>query len=321
MKKILLLMAIVTPFITGAQPVNSKNYFINPVIGDISYMEKFGILPNDLTDEQTRISTHLAYIEKRLGQQPLTHLTPQQKQNREKVLALLHVYCLAGNFPKNYDFPGERKPCFIDSDGSICAVGYLIEKTAGRGAAEKINQLYQYDEIKDMDQTVIEKWAIEYGLTLEECAMIQPSYGFPAPANNIQKEIKPGYGISSGIIGGANIAFNIINVSQLQSGKHNKSILFAGFVCGMAQIITGALNIKNDKTNYYINGASVTTTYKMQNNLSYVNIAMGTTTIITSAWNLLSRRKNKNKENNIGLYSYPTINNSVVMGFTFTKKI
>lgn len=70
-----------------------------------------------------------------------------------------------------------------------------------------------------------------------------------------------------------------------------------------------------------INGGETYTSFKAQNNLSYVNIAMGTTTIITSALNLALQKRIKDKRNAFNLYSYPNYNNSVTMGIFFMRKI
>jgi hypothetical protein len=70
----------------------------------------------------------------------------------------------------------DRKPCFIDDGGNICAVGYLVEQTAGRAAAEAINARHQYDELLAMDDPTLLAWATKSGFTLTELAMIQPTY-------------------------------------------------------------------------------------------------------------------------------------------------
>jgi hypothetical protein len=89
------------------------------------------------------------------------------------------MYIERGEFPRNHEVQG-RRPHFIDDDGRICAVGYLIEKTAGRATAEAINREHEWDFIGDIRG--IEAWVRASGLTVDELAMIQPSYGFQRPA-------------------------------------------------------------------------------------------------------------------------------------------
>ena len=79
------------------------------------------------------------------------HLAPLQQKNRAALLDHLQRYRLAGRFPQNHDYPDQRKPCFIDRDGHICAVGYLVEQSAGRAMANQINERYQYAKIFEMD--------------------------------------------------------------------------------------------------------------------------------------------------------------------------
>jgi hypothetical protein len=293
---------------------------INSVLHDQSYVAAFGTLPDAATNEQMRIQTHLSYAEQLLRLATVAGLTTSQQVNRMVILDFLHEYLLAGNFPTNRDYPGERRPCFIDADGTICAVGYLIEQTKGRQLAEAINAKHQYDFLLDMNEPAIEEWAVEFGLTLEECAMVQPTYGYP-PVTPTQTyaDIKTGYGISSGLIGGGNIAINMANLSG--RWKNNPALSYIGLATGAGQVIIGIANIKRSITEPRFNGPSVTTSFKAQNNLSYVNIALGTTTLVTSTLNLIMNKKKKDTRNAFNLYSYPNYNNSVSMGVLFTRNI
>jgi type I restriction-modification system DNA methylase subunit len=128
---------------------------VNAVLGDESFVQAFQQLPDDNTNEVLRLQTHLSYVESLLRSKPTTHLNSQQKEKRELALQLLHRYWNNGVFPRNYEYT-ERRPCFIDRDGNICAVGYLIEKTVGREVAEEINQKHQYNYLLEMNEPVIE---------------------------------------------------------------------------------------------------------------------------------------------------------------------
>jgi len=149
---------------------------VNPVIGDLSFISKFGFLPNEKTDEILRIQTHLEFVELLLRKHDVSHLPKALQENRKRMLDLLHSYWNDGEFPANYDYPGIRIPCFIDKENRICAVGYLIKQTAGREVAEKINSKFKYEELLNMHDPVIETWIASSGLTKLECAMIQPGY-------------------------------------------------------------------------------------------------------------------------------------------------
>lgn len=151
---------------------------VNPILKDNSYIYFMGEAPDENASNELRIACHLLYAEYVLRRQNTAHLDAKTRLKRERILDLLHEYALNGTYPKNYDYPGERKPCFIDQDGTICAVGYLVEQTEGRETAESINEQYKYAEIYEMDLDLIAEWAKDNGLTVKECAMIQPTYGF-----------------------------------------------------------------------------------------------------------------------------------------------
>lgn len=148
---------------------------INSVIGNESFRARFGREPNAHDDEDLRIATHLDYVERLLRSRSVNHLSPQLRAERLRNLDRLHRYILRGRFPRNYDV-AERRPCFIDRDGRICAVGYLVERSAGRDVAEGINRQYKYAYIGEMNTPVLAGWIAASGLTAEEAAMIQPAY-------------------------------------------------------------------------------------------------------------------------------------------------
>ncbi len=151
---------------------------VNQVIGDLSFTSKFGHSPDASTDEDLRIRTHLAYVEERLRHSPIPPLCAAQQAQRMHILDLLHDYWVAGTFPRNHDYTDERRPCFIDLDGRICAVGYLVEQTVGRAAAEAINGQHQYEDLLAMGDPALDRWIANTGLSKLEYAMIQPGYGY-----------------------------------------------------------------------------------------------------------------------------------------------
>ncbi|MEW6469704.1 MAG: hypothetical protein AB1458_12305 [Bacteroidota bacterium] len=176
MKKLILAIFVfkVIPFY-AAEPVRTDFFGVNALLGDIGFVKKFGRLPDELSDRTLRIQTHLQYVEGLLRSASTAHLSAAQKENRNNMLGLLHDYWTAGDFPLNYDY-ATRRPCFIDKDGNICAVGYLVQQTAGQEAADKINSLYKYSYITEMQLPELEGWIAASGLSETECAMIQPAY-------------------------------------------------------------------------------------------------------------------------------------------------
>lgn len=184
MRKVIsfVIVQCVTTIILCASP--SLQQPINTIIGDVSFIQKFGYKPTDHVNEQLRIRTHLQYVEQLLRKATTQHLTETQRQKRSYLLDRLHEYWVIGRFPVNLGYPNERRPCFIDKFGRICAVGYLIEQDAGRELANIVNTQYQYEYIYNMNVPELHDWIEQSGLSLKECAMIQPGYDIEIPDNS-----------------------------------------------------------------------------------------------------------------------------------------
>lgn len=287
---------------------------INPLLGDISFIDKFGHPPTATTDEDLRIKTHLEYVEHLLRQKDVSNLTTEQVEKRSHLLDLLHNYWTAGIFPRNYDYQGQRQPCFIDKDGRICAVGYLVEQTAGRRAAEHINSNHKYDKLLAMNDNSVDSWVRTSGLTKEECAMIQPAYG-PPPSYNYNY-ISSQYGITSSILGGLNLSLNTINAIQISKGTDNRTVPFISLLTGAGSIIYGAYNFPKE-----VRSGLYAVTNESQKTLSMVNIGLGSTTMILSIWNLSANRQKKNKTAAWNIYSFPTTDRKMGLGLCLTKKL
>lgn len=87
---------------------------------------------------------------------------------------------MRGEFPRNQDFPGSLVPYFIDDRGVACAVGHLVIASGHGEIAETIRRTRNHAYIREIDDPRLSEWAASSGLTLEECARIQPGYGGPA---------------------------------------------------------------------------------------------------------------------------------------------
>jgi hypothetical protein len=322
-------LTILLPIIFAAmlmgfyKPLTEKDQTVNPIIGDISFVQKFGQKPNKATDNILRIQTHLEYVEGLLRQKDVSDLPLQQQHQRARLLDLLHDYWVKGVFPKNYDYKEQRKPCFIDKDGNICAVGYLVEKTAGREVAEKINSQYQYEDLLAMKDEAVDKWVAANGLTKEECAMIQPTYGpivnpvRPPTYIYTDNYIKPSYGIASSAFSGLNVSLGTINVLQIGRGAKSKAVPIVGLITGAGQIALGAANasLKSD-------GGYWGESYgESQKKLALFNIGMGTATMILSAWNLITNRQPKDKKMAWNIYSFPAGGSNTGLAVGFTRKL
>jgi hypothetical protein len=311
----ILLITITTYLLSlsGCQTVTSPKHGVNPILGDESFVQTFGVLPDESDNEILRIRTHLRYVENLLRQKPVEHLSESLKEARLHMLDLLKIYTAAEEFPGNYDYPDRRIPCFIDRHGNICAVGYLIEQTAGRNVAEVINSEYQYELLMKMDNPTVDEWIAQSGLTKKECAMIQPAYGggwgYPVQNNTVS----PGYAISSSALSGLNFSLTVVNSMQMMNKDQKKIVPFLGLATGASQIALG-IGIYPQK---YPNRNIISSGDQI---FSGINIGLGTATMAISALNLLTNKKPKNKDLSWNVYSFQTPDNQSGVGLSFTKR-
>lgn len=259
---------------------------INAVIGDESYRAKYGAEPDKRTFENERITTHLQYVQQKLLDRNVDFLSQQQQENRTKYLNRLTDYIRQGEFPQNNAFPNQHRPNFIDSEGRICAVGYLIEQSMGHEVAESINDKYQYEYVLKMDSNVLEKWAQRNGFTVRELAMIQPAYDdrdpccVIGPEPNQDKISRP---LESVMIG-ASVGLSVIN-GYLNFENSSKVIpAAAGIVVGASSITLGLTEKLHYSTTDYITGG--------------LSVAAG-------SWALHSIFKNNSSSNNLTIAPVP----------------
>jgi hypothetical protein len=310
---VLCALGLIALFIFDRGPVRAiDRQAINPLIGDISYVSQFGENPDAATDEHARIRAHLAYVEQRLRGVDVAHLSATQRAQRTRVLDLLRDYWMAGIFPRNYDHKGERRPCFIDRDGRICAVGYLVEQTAGRAAAEAINQKHQYQDLLAMNDPALDEWVAGSGLSKVECAMIQPTYGWSQPQTD--QYVSPATSIATASFTGVTGSINLLNGVQLLKGQCKRAIPIMGIVAGVGQVGLGIGMMPGQPVDTW-------TPYpQRQHQLAMMNIGLGTSTILLSTYNLIANHKPKQKPLALNVYGYPTGHQSMAMGLGFSKR-
>jgi hypothetical protein len=145
--------------------------------GDDGFVAHLGREPRP-GEEKLRMHEHFVAVRARLAAGKATR--PELEATRQKILTYLDEYIAKGTTPDNTHLPW-RTPVFIDDHHTICAVGYLIEQSAGRPLAEKIAQQHRYDFIEDIatDMPEVRAWVEASGFTLDELGQIQP--GYPGP--------------------------------------------------------------------------------------------------------------------------------------------
>jgi hypothetical protein len=272
---------------------------INQVIGDESYIRAYGEKPANDVPDPVRIRIHLEYVEDILRNRPSNHLTDSQKQNREKYLGLLRDYTELNKFPHNDGHPDDRRPTFISEDGRICAVGYLVEQTAGRKLAEVISLDYKYAYIPEIRHPQFLKWVEQSGFSMEELAMIQPMYGTIITEEKKVNVNKPGvpFSFGSALLGGVN-ALYFSNASadpwMFNNPVHNH---WFGLTTGSASILLGALNMSN--TEVYTTPQAmicmgtcsvneITETNHARTVIAAANIGVGLASVVRAGYHLVN---------------------------------
>lgn len=156
-----LLVAVISVAIVGAAVLAS-----NPV-------------EDGAIDETQRIRDHLATVSRALRARAPSSLTGQERTARETTLEWLDEYRQRGLFPHNHVVEGRRVPVFVDPHGTPCAVGYLMLRSGEHDLVEEIvrrDNLVRVPELRDDPR--LASWLASRGITLEEAAWIQPTYGY-----------------------------------------------------------------------------------------------------------------------------------------------
>lgn len=152
---------------------------VNHHLGDDSFVATFGRVPDAGDSETLRMRTHLTYVHDLLAAR--APAAPELASRRAELLGYLGDYIAQGITPVNTYVP-RRSPVFIDDDGAICAVGYLIERSVGRGLPEMIAREHRTWFLEDIAAAdpAVRAWIAGSGMTLTELASIQPAYSEPA---------------------------------------------------------------------------------------------------------------------------------------------
>lgn len=292
----------------GCNLENKDHQCVNSILGDISFEKKFGREPNSVDKEDLRISTHLEYVEDILRAKDVSHLTKERQESRSRLLDLLTSYRNAGVYPVNYDYPDQRIPCFIDKEGRICAVGYLIEKSVGREVAEYINQKYKYTELLAMHDPKVDHWISESGLTKEECAMIQPAYSFD-PFYPIDNNFR----ITTAFLAGGNMAFATANSIKIAQGSKDPGLSILGMMLGAGTITYGLINMPT--------GDSRGNSYKeMHRDYALINIGTGTLNFALGLINAVDNRSPRKRSTSFNAYAFPVSESQTGVAVGFSRR-
>jgi hypothetical protein len=137
------------------------------------------VVPGNGIPHETQVTRRLTLLEMLLRQRDVSGWPAELRAERARNLDRLHAYRLQASYPRNYDHPDQLLPCFIDRDGRICAVGYLVEQSVGRSVSERINAHHQYETVAQIHEPELDRWIARSGLTRAEVETIQEPEMWP----------------------------------------------------------------------------------------------------------------------------------------------
>jgi hypothetical protein len=189
--------------------------------------------------EVARIRAHFDSVLVELTARDLGALSSSQRQHRAALDATLAAYRDRGLFPRNYDFPGQAVPYFVDPrTGVLCAVAHLLESTGRRDIVDRVSHGDNNVWVSQLaGDTAFTGWLSANGITLKEAARIQLPYVQPVTKAEEARNVAF-MSVAPFAIGGAAIT-SLMNVLGNADG-HRTGVSKVGLVSG---IVTTAMGV------------------------------------------------------------------------------
>jgi hypothetical protein len=189
--------------------------------------------------EIARIQRHFDSVLVELAARDVGALSSAQRERRAALVTTLAAYRDRGLFPRNYDFPGQAVPYFVDPrTGVLCAVAHLLESTGRRDIVDRVshgdNNVWVAQLAPD---TAFTAWLAAHGLTLNEAARIQLPYIQPTSKAEEARNVAF-LSVAPFAIGGAAIT-SLMNAFGNADG-HRTGVSKVGLASG---IVTTAMGV------------------------------------------------------------------------------
>lgn len=195
-----------------------------------------------LRAEVARLRAHFDSVDTELRARDVSHLSARQRASRTTLIRWLREYRDAGRFPINDRFANSTVPFFRDSQGTLCAMAYLVDRSGRADIVDRVARTRNNAFIRELtDDRDLVAWLDASGLSVSEAARIQPTYGPPPPiVVSDPNQVSSNYALLSMGLGGTSLGtlgFNLFSPSRTSGA--------AGFAAGVATIIAGAAHIKD----------------------------------------------------------------------------
>ncbi len=190
--------------------------------------------------EAARLRAHFDSVDTELRMRDVSHLSASQRASRARLIAWLEEYRDAGRFPLNDKFLDQSVPFFRDSNGTHCAMAYLVDRSGRGDIVDHIAKTRNNAYIPALtDDRRLVAWLEQSGLSVAEAARIQPAYDGGGccvidpespPYNRVSRE----YAALSVGLGGSSLGtlgFNLFSPSRVSGA--------AGLLAGAATIVAG----------------------------------------------------------------------------------
>lgn len=194
--------------------------------------------------EVRRLQAHFDSVDRELVSRNVTSLSSSQRARRAHMASWLREYRNSARFPVNDRFAGPT-PFFRDSNGALCAMAYLIERSGRGDIVNKVAATRNNAYIAELaDDPALIAWLDSAGLSVSEAARIQPAYDGPYPFPRGPAGVDSDFALAALGLGSASLAATAINV--VKPGK----------VSGLLGIVVGAVSAGVAANNFDYNRAT-----------------------------------------------------------------
>lgn len=201
--------------------------------------------------EVQRLQSHFDSVDVELRTSDESHLTDTRRARRAELVQWLRAYRQSGQFPLNDGVADRPIPIFRDRAGVLCAMAYLIQRSARGDLVERIATTRNFAYIQDLvDDADLVTWLEAHGLSAAEAARIQPTY---SPELTSAQKIETKFLWESGAL----IVFDATATAFSLSKPSQRSVL-VGLIGGVSALAVGSAHLGDEGSSRTL--ARVTTT-------------------------------------------------------------
>ena len=132
-------------------------------------------------------------------------------------------------------------PFFRDSDGVLCAMAYLIDRSGRGDLVDRVAATRNNAFIPELaGDPELAGWLDSVGLSVAEAARVQPAYD-PPPEPQDEEGVSTGYAVTSILVGGASLATAAVNAIA-----PSRTAAWAGLLAGGAALVAGGARVDRE---------------------------------------------------------------------------